>query len=587
MSRLGGCVCLGLACAWQTPAVGETIEDKATKLVGLKLPGLKTHRVPMRDGVKLATDVVLPKGQPDAKWPAVLVRTPYNRRGSIGKMAASILPVTGFAAVVQDLRGRFDSEGEDYPVHAGCGWGKVQDGYDTIEWIAKQPWCNGKVGTVGPSAMGATQNLTLPTQPPHLVSAFVIVAWADIYKHAAYWGGAPRLALPEGWIAGNRFDPRNLDLFLAHPSYDEFWDAWNTEKMAHRIDVPVLYFGGWYDHFCQGTIDSFLAVQARGGPVAKRTSRLVMGPWTHTGIPKGLDYPDNARPRYDRYIVKWFNRHLKQADPTAGGKQHPVSYYVMGASGEKDAPGHEWRSAETWPVPGKPVPYYLRKGGLLSTDKPTESAASASYQYDPRNPVPSLGGGVLTPKTGVLDQRPAEKRPDVIVFTTSVLAEPVEATGRITVKLWASSSCTDTDFTAKLTDVYPDGRSLLVLDGIVRARYRESLRRPKLIEPGKIYPFEIDLWSTSIIFNKGHRIRVAISSSNVQRFRPNPNTGDAVDGVTVRPEYRRSLRKAKWMALGKENPLEIKQAVVATNTIWFDTGHPSHIILPRPTGGPR
>ena len=558
MSRLGGCVCLGLACAWQTPAVGETIEDKATKLVGLKLPGLKTHRVPMRDGVKLATDVVLPKGQPDAKWPAVLVRTPYNRRGSIGKMAASILPVTGFAAVVQDLRGRFDSEGEDYPVHAGCGWGKVQDGYDTIEWIAKQPWCNGKVGTVGPSAMGATQNLTLPTQPPHLVCAFVMVAPSDMYNQATHWGGAPRQVLAINWTKAHGFDRRNLDLFRAHPCYDEFWDTWNMEKQAGRVNVPVVYYGGWYDMFCQGTINTFVAAQTRGGPGARGKCRLIMGPWEHDGLSEGLTYPANAKPKFELWAIQWLARHLKGTDLSGGKPTKPVYYYVMGACGEQDAPGNVWRSADTWPVPSKPVPYYLHKGGQLSTDKPTEARASVSYTYDPKDPVPTRGGSNLTIKRGPMDQRPVEDRPDVVLFTTPVLTQPVEATGHITVKLWAASSCEDTDFTAKLSDVYPDGRSMLVLDGIVRARYRESFSRPKRMKPGEVYPFEIDLWSTSIIFNKGHRIRVAISSSNAPRFGPNPNTGDAVN--------------------------EMADAVVATNTIYLDRDHPSHIILPQPTG---
>jgi predicted acyl esterase len=527
---------------------------------GLPMPEARTYMVPMRDGVKLATDVVLPKGKPDAKYPAILVRTPYSRRGNIAALAGNAVSKVGFAAVLQDLRGRFDSEGEDFPVHLGCAWGKIQDGYDTIEWIAKQPWSDGRVGTVGPSAMGATQNLTLPTRPPHLTCAFVIVAWADVYKHGAYWGGVPSKALAEGWIRDNRFDRRNLDAFKAHPNYDEVWQTWNTEKQAPRVNVPVMYFGGWYDHFTQGTIDSFIATRTHGGPGAKDTCRLVMGPWTHTGLPKGLDYPPNAEPKYELEGITWFMRHLKGADPLGAAKQKPVRYYVMGASGEHDAPGHAWRWAEDWPVPSENVCCYLRKGGLLSTDRPAEAEASATYEYDPKNPVPSIGGGVLTVSAGIQDQRPVEGRKDVILFTTPVLNEPVEATGRIRVKLWASSSCKDTDFTAKLTDVYPDGRSLLVLDGIIRAAYRDSLTEPRLMEPGKVYPMEIDLWSTSIIFNKGHRIRLAISSSNDPRFEPNKNTGKLFE-----PD---------------------DETLVARNTIYFDKDRPSHIVLPRPMARP-
>lgn len=558
MLQIAHSLLVGLTCAWQAPAEARTAKEMASSLSRTaKAPAATLYMVPMRDGVKLATDVTLPKGGEDKTWPAILVRTPYNRRGSLGRMLAQIVPNVGYAAVCQDLRGRFDSEGSDFPIHGGCGWQRIQDGYDTIEWVARQPWCNGKVGTIGPSAMGATQNLTLPTRPPHLKCAFVMVAWADIYKHAATWNGAPRRALPEGWIRGNAFDPRNLDLFLSHPDYDEFWQQWNTLALIDRVNVPVLYFGGWYDHFCQGTIDSFVAMQRRGDPKIKKQCRLIMGPWTHDGIPKGMDYPANANPRYDQWILRWCDRHLKGAEAPSDGKARAVNYYVMGASGETNAPGHVWRPVDTWPLPSTDVCYYLGKGGRLSTDKPTDADASATYSYDPLNPVPSIGGGVLTRVTGIRDQRPVEKRADVIVFTTPVLTEPVEATGRIRVKLWASSSCVDTDFTAKLTDVYPDGRSLLVLDGIVRARYRDSISEPEPIVPGKVYALDIDLWSTSIIFNRGHRIRVAVSSSNAPRFRPNANTDDPLDDVS--------------------------KAVVAKNTIYFDKDRPSHLILPHPT----
>jgi len=523
------------------------------------IPEAKTYMVAMRDGTKLATDVILPKGKPDQKFPAVLIRTPYNRRGGVGKMAANGIPKMGVASVVQDMRGRFGSEGEDFPIFGGCGWGKFQDGYDTIEWIAKQPWCDGRVGTVGPSAMGITQNLMLPTQPPHLKCAFVMVAAGDMYSHGNFWGGVPRKFLADNWVGQNRMDKRNLSLFTAHPSYDEFWDFGNSIKLVEKVTVPVLYYGGWYDMFCQGTIDSFVATQNRGGPGAKGQSRLIMGPWQHGGLPEGLKYPENAAPKFELWAMDWFMKHIKGADIT-GGRTKPVQYYVMGACGEEGAPGNVWRQVDTWPVVGEPVAWYFHKGGLLSTERQTEAQASLSYDFDPNNPVPTLGGGNLILARGPMDQRPVEGRPDVLVFSTSPLPQPIEVTGRITVKLWASSSCRDTDFSGKLCDVYPDGRSMIVQDGIVRARYRESLREPRLIEPGKVYPLEIDLWSTSIVFNKGHRIRVAISSSNAPRFDPNPNTGGSFD-------YPSDKR------------------IVAKNTIYIDKDRPSHIVLPRPVGG--
>jgi len=521
-----------------------------------EIPGAKTYMVPMRDGTKLATDVTLPRGNPDQKYAAVLIRTPYNRRGLVGKTAVEAIPKLGFAAVVQDMRGRFGSEGEDFPIFGGCGRARYQDGYDTIEWIAQQPWCAGKVATIGPSAMGITQNLMLPTQPPHLKCAFVMVAAGDMYSHGNFWGGAPRKFLADNWVGQNRMDTRNLDLYAAHPSYDEFWEFGNTIHQANRVIVPVLYYGGWYDMFCQGTIDSFIATQNHGGPGAKGKCRLIMGPWEHGGLPQGLNYPPHAAPKLELWALEWLMKNVRDADIT-GGRMKPVLYYVMGACGEEGAPGNVWRQVDTWPVPHQAVAWYFHKGGLLSTDPPAETGTSLSYDFDPRNPVETLGGGNLILKRGPMDQRPVEGRPDVLLFSTPPLTEPIEVTGRITVKLWASSSCPDTDFTGKLCDVYPDGRSMIVQDGIVRARYRQSLSEPTLIEPGKIYPFEIDLWSTSIVFNKGHRIRVAISSSNAPRFDPNPNTGASFDYPS-------------------------DKHVVAKNTIYLDKDRPSHIILPQP-----
>ena len=439
MSQSGRCLAVGVILFWQGVVSAESANDIAQIISKpVDIPGATTYMVAMRDGVKLATDVILPKGTPDAKYSAILIRTPYNRRGLVGQKAAEGIPKLGFAAVVQDMRGRFGSEGEDFPVFGGCGWARIRDGYDTVEWIATQPWSDGKVGMMGPSAMGITQNLTLPTQPPHLLCAFVMVAASDMYSQAMYWGGAPRRFLAEGWIAQNKMDRRNLDLFSAHPSYDEFWDFGNTEKEIHRVNVPALYYGGWYDMFCQGTINSFVAAQTRGGPGARGKCRLIMGPWDHHGPPEGLKYPPNAEPKLELWAMEWFMKHIKGADIT-GGRMKPVLYYVMGACEEEGAPGNVWRQADTWPVPSEPVAYYFHKGGLLSTDKPTAAEASISYDYDPKNPVETRGGGNLILKKGPMDQRPVESRADVLLFTTPVLAEPVEVTGRITVCLLYTS----------------------------------------------------------------------------------------------------------------------------------------------------
>ncbi len=518
-----------------------------------------TEMVPMRDGVKLATDIILPKGE--GKWPVILMRTPYGRNDEGGlSMAGGIVAKFGYAVVSQDMRGRGDSEGEDYPIFASCGWDELQDGYDTIEWIAKQPWCNGKIGQFGASALGISANATAPSRPPHLTCQFVVVAASDIYRQGATFNGTPLKALSEGWVKNTKLDPRNLDLWRKHPDYDDFWKKYSPESVADRVNVPVCFVGGWYDIFTQGTIDSFVSIQHKGDVGARGKCRLVMGPWAHGSFAdETMKYPANANMMTQvPELLGWYNKWCKGIDIEPN--RPPVRYYVMGACGEPEAPGNVWRNVNDWPVPSESVAYYFHEGGVLSPEKPTESKASASYRYDPNDPVPTIGGSNLTLKKGPMDQRPVEKRPDVVLFTTPVLTEPVEATGRIRAKLWASSSCKDTDFTVKLTDVYPDGRSMLVVDGVISARYRESTSHKKMMEPGKVYEFDIDLWSTSIIFNKGHRIRVAISSSNYPRFEANPNTG----------EPRAENGKMR----------------VAKNTIYFDRSRPSHIVLPRPQPSP-
>ncbi len=556
-------LCLLLVLSLVPPVHAAKKKDKkkgqfgplATALVGEALP-VKTYMVPMRDGAKLATDVIVPEGE-GKTWPTVLMRTPYGRTGGDGlAMAGSIVAKFGYAVVSQDMRGRGDSEGEDYPVFASCGWDELQDGYDTIEWIAKQPWSNGKIGQFGASALGISANATAPSRPPHLTCQFVVVAASDLYKQGATWNGTPRKALTQGWVKGTKLDPRNLDLWKKHPHYDDFWKHYSPEFVVHRVNIPCCYVGGWYDIFSQGTINSFVLVHNVGDTGARGKCRLVMGPWAHGNFKdKTFKYPTNSDMKLQiPELLGWYNKWLKGINLKPN--QKPVRYYVMGAVDEPDAPGNVWREADNWPIPSDEVKYYLRKGRKLSTKKPTESKASATYKYDPKDPVPTIGGGNLKLDKGPMDQRKAEKRKDVIVFTTPVLTEPVEATGRIRVKLWASSDRKGTDFTAKLTDVYPDGRSMLVLDGVVSARYRDGMEEPKPLVKGKIYEFDIDLWSTSIIFNKGHQIRVAISSSNHPRFEANPNTGKRVS--------------------------RSKTQHVATNTIYFDAEHPSHIILPKP-----
>ncbi len=507
----------------------------------------ETAMVPMRDGVKLATDVYVPAG--DGPWPTVLVMTPYSRK-SVASFAPDVNK-RGYALVSQDFRGRFDSEGVDYPVFSHNGWGEHQDGYDTVEWIAKQKWSNGKIGGFGISAPACALNMTAPSRPPHLTCSYVSVAFSSMYPQTAYPGGAFLKSLIEDWLRQTGLNPKNLELIRAHPDYDDYWKQMDPQRMASQVNVPTMYVGGWYDIFNAGSIDGFMTVNKQGDAGARGKCRLVMEAYGH-GRNEDLVFPNCAQPpTADAW--KWFEVWLK--NDGKGLEEIPVvQYFVMGDPADPNTPGNKWRTAPDWPVPAEPVKVYLCPDNKLRLAPPQDMFGSLAYKYDPRNPVPTVGGANLTISKGPMDQRPVEGRPDVLLFTSPALDRYVEITGPVRVKLWASSTTPDTDFTAKLCDVYPDGRSMIVADGIIRASHRNSLEKTELIEPGKIYEFEIDLWSTSLVISPGHRVRVAISSSNAPRFEPNPNTGKPA---------------------GSDDKTE-----VATNTIYMNADHPSHILLP-------
>jgi len=359
------------------------------------------------------------------------------------------------------------------------------------------------------------------------VACYPVVACASLYHSAFFEGGAFRKCLVEGWYKGAQWPDYAMEEPRGHPVYDDLWRSVDLTTRAASVKVPMMHVGGWHDIFTQGTIDAFTALQARGGEGAKGRQHLVMGPWAH-GIKQTkvgeLQYPDNAKwPEGAPDEGQWLQTFLLE-DGTAADQLPTVWYYVAGAAGEEGAPGNEWRTADAWPPPSTATKLYLAADGRLTGDLPP--AGELQYAYDPANPVPTKGGRNLTIPAGPFDQREVESRPDVLVFSSEPLAEALEATGRVTVRLFAASSAKDTDFTAKLTDVYPDGRSMLVADGVLRARFREGFDRETLLEPGRAYEFAIDLQSTSLIFNQGHRIRVAVSSSNAPRFDPNPNTGD-------------------------------------------------------------
>jgi uncharacterized protein len=504
--------------------------------------------VAMSDGTELATTVYRP--QESGPLPVIVARTPYNKDGMKGE--AERFCRNGYAYVAQDLRGRFKSRGHHAIIFHNDGWSTPHDGHDTLEWIGRQSWCNGKIGSTGGSALGITQNMAAPGAPPALAAQHVVVAFSDMYRQAAYQGGAFRSGLLENWLKGTGMTDVNLPTFVAHPRYDTFWEELNPETQAERVSAPAVFLGGWYDIFLQGTINSFTTIQSRGGPAAKGHCRLVIAPIGH-GSMTDLKYPASAGklPRCADNLA-WFDATLKGKDNGVADEK-PVHYYVMGDPTDDQAPGNVWRASDDWPPPATETPFYLHASGKLSTEKPAEDG-SHSYKYDPAQPVPTVGGAELGADIGPRDQRSVESRSDVLVFTSDVLAEPLEVTGRIIARLYVSSDCPDTDFTVKLTDVYPDGRSMLVTDGILRARFRESFETEKLMEPGAVVEIPVDLWSTSLVFNKGHCLRIAVSSSNAPRFDPNPNTGHAFRA----DDGRR----------------------VATNTLYLSEKYPSHIVLP-------
>jgi predicted acyl esterase len=388
--------------------------------------------VAMADDVKLATDVYLPTtGKPP--YPTILVRTPYSR-GSGKGIAANFCP-RGFAVVAQDMRGRFDSEGHHAIIFGNDGLGgKHQDGHDTLRWIAKQEWSDGKVLTMGGSALGIVQNMAAPNAPAALKGMVVHVAFSDYYHQAAYQGGVWRKELLEGWLKGQKMEDVNLKTFLERSTYDDFWKGLNAEAHADKVDAPGLYLGGWYDIFLQGTLNSFTAIQERGGPNARGKNFLVIGPTAHGAFTSKVTYPDAAKVPLGPAAQLDIYSHWLKGDKKGVEKLKPVHYYVMGDTEDRKAPGNFWRSADAWPPPAKETAFYFHSDNGLNREKPA-AEKQLRYKYDPADPVPTVGGQNLLISKGPMDQREVESRKDVLLFTTEALTEPIEVTGRITAKL--------------------------------------------------------------------------------------------------------------------------------------------------------
>jgi putative CocE/NonD family hydrolase len=549
----------------------------------------------MRDGVVLHADVY----RPDApcKFPVILERTPYNKDGSLdfGLKAAQ----RGYVAIIQDVRGRYTSQGEWYPFKF-----ESQDGYDTVEWAAKLPYSDGKVGMVGGSYVGATQMLCAIAHPPHLAGIFPFVTASNYQNGWTYQGGAFEQWFNESWTSGlaqdtlNRkvraatnaregmwtlplssyplynFDsaspwPRDLGAlapyfldWLKHPSLDDYWKPWAIELHYSDIKVPAYIVAAWYDIFQGGSLKNYEGIHAHGGTeAARKETRLMVVIGGHAGSGRKIgevDFGPEADFNMDNIEFRWYDHLLKGIDNGIENEK-PVRIFVLGED--------KWRQEDNWPLArAKDTDYYLHSDGRanlltgdgsLTTQAP-QSEPSDHYVYDPANPVPTLGGPLCCDAAhlmpGPVDQRPDEARPDVLTFTTPAFKQDFEVTGHVKLVLYGSSSAVDTDFTGKLVDVWPNGFAQNLTEGILRARYRESQEKAEFMNPGQVYKFTIDLWSTSNVFKAGHKLRLEVSSSNFPRFDRNPNTG-------VDPE--RATRGVK-----------------ASNVIYHDSAHPSVLVLP-------
>jgi len=561
--------------------------------------------VPMktRDGVTLHADIYRPRA--DGKFPVILMRTPYDK--SVGWAAAPAYQVAshGYVFIIQDVRGRYTSEGEWYPFRHDS-----EDGYDAVEWAAALPFSNGKVGMTGGSYVGATQMLAAIAHPPHLAGICPVVTasnyhdgwtyqsgaleqwfdqnwttqlatntmWRLIAKETNALMGAPTLplthypafnypALPAGADATAQLAPYYLD-WLAHPDYDAYWKQWSIEERFSDIQVPALHIGGWYDIFLAGTLRNYMGIKAHGGTdAARKGQRLLIQIGGHAGFGRHIgdvDFGDEAvKFPSTAVLLAWYDYLFKGvqnefgSEGSAAGK--PVHVFVMGENA--------YHQESDWPPPqARPTRYFLHSGssanslrgdGSLSLTPPKKEAAD-KFTYDPANPVPTIGGSLCCDQEhyepGPRDQRAAENRDDVLVYSTKALGEDMEATGPVTLELWAKSSAVDTDFTAKLVDVAPNGLALNLTDGILRMRYRDSQEKPEMMNPDQVYKITVDLWATSNVFKKGHILRLEVSSSNFPRFDRNLNTG--AEQATSR------------------------EFISATNTILHDAEHPSALVLP-------
>jgi uncharacterized protein len=531
-------------------------------------------QIPMRDGVHLAANVFLP-GKP-GRVPAILERTPYGKGTAITPNYQALVD-HGYAVVAEDVRGRYGSEGIFDPLRQ-----ESRDGDDTLNWIARQSWSNGRIGMTGGSYRGIVQWKAALTGNPHLKAIFPVVSGYDDYRDRFYsTGGAMKLGNRLLWMSENLKAPgyqpdfsryvlhlplRTADIAAtgwstrmyreaaAHPAFDTFWRELSVKEQLERIRIPVFAVGGWYDNFVQSDLEAYAALHETEG-----LNRVLIGPWPHNMSYQfpGTDFGPQSHVPVRRLQIEWFDQWLMGKDTELASKP-PVKVFLMGSN--------RWLEDEKWPPQdARAVAFYLDGEGRANsmdgdgtlTERAPRHQAQDHYVFDPRDPVPTRGGAVCcNPKVfswGPMDQRPVERRNDVLVYTTRPLREDTDVIGPVRALLYVATSARDTDFTAKLVDVAPDGYARNLTDGILRLRYRNSLELPEPAKEGEIYRITVDAGVTGNTFLKGHRIRLEISSSNFPRFDRNPNTGTLVATET--------------------------RLLKAAQTVYHDREHPSRLVL--------
>jgi putative CocE/NonD family hydrolase len=577
-----------LSLALLAPAVMAAENDEITVF--------RNVEAKMRDGVTLRADVYRPKAE--GRYPVLLVRTPYDKQwiSEFGHRGAA----RGYVVIAQDVRGRFESEGEWYTFRY-----ESQDGYDTVEWAAALPYSNGKVGMFGGSYVGATQFLAAIARPPHLAGICPTVTASNYHDGWTYQGGAFEQWFNESWTTGlaentmRRRAEQKADAlggtkvlplisypvleppsaeglapyfkdWLAHPNFDEYWKQLSIEDHYAQIQVPVFSVGAWYDIFLGGTLKNYVRLKTEAGTeAARRGQRLAVSVGGHAGESSSgqvgaVEFGNKLPADGDEAMLRWYDWLLK-GETNGVEREKPVKIFVMGKN--------EWREEDDWPLArAKNTKYYLHSAGAangitpsgpgqsgrgsLSTVAPAEEKPD-QYVYDPSDAAPTIGGplccGALPTGIGPEDQRPAEARGDVLVYTTPAFAKDTEVTGPVSLDLYVSSSAVDTDFTGMLVDVWPNGFAQNLTSGILRLRYRNSQEKPELANPGETYHITVDLWATSNVFLAGHKLRLEVSSSNFPRFDRNLNTGE---------EQARGTRMVK-----------------AANVIYHDRLRPSALVV--------